>query len=802
MERKPELMLRILLGLLFLVQAECSTYTMGVEAFLSARYKDAMEHFRKAIAANENSANAYYYIGKMFLLAKDPVNAYQNFLFAFKLGCNLDELGRDTDNSITQLLSSLPAEQSMALHSKAIEEGIYASPSVYYVINQLRQQDAGEEILVLLKKAEASDSFLKGQKYLTTYLSNIYYWASIVNARKNQQFEALEQLRKAIRFDSGLKIAQDAYEKLNQQMRRRYQTHFDAGEKALREKQYDEATKAFEQALLVFPDDNTARRKVETVKLHKASNENTSKAEQLVKTGQYEEAAQLLRFATSADPENFRAVNLLKDAEAGIMQKLNLRISREQKTEQLEQSFLSSTASAVNAMKAERFDEAIKLYTQALEIRPDHKDSQDGLAEAKRRGALKKDLERAEELMRSSKFSEAYPILIALSRENPPPANLQAMLVPCLYHTQRWDELLPVGRNILAFQPQNKEVLYYMAIAFQKLHEAQQMADGMEQYETFLERIIRVDPSYLDASKRLDSIKRDRWMPVVFLVMILLSIGALALWWYKTRDQRKKSQYVFQMDEYTRTENWEKLREMFQDFYSIDFDARETIKVLPTFMQAQVECSDFDEALKTGTRILAVMPEHRQAKIQMARAHYGKGALPPNTVKFFKELLDSEFISDSLVEFMGEQVLNQDLKSDDTAPILKKYVSLHPENDKARKMLLDMVYKDKRIDKQVLELLQLEVQYNPTDTRYRLRLAEYHLTKKNPEECIRLCEEVINIDVTEKKLHGVLFEAYEQLNQLDQLQPVYDALLQTYPNNIVIQEAAARVRMRNQAAGA
>ena len=52
-------------------------------------------------------------------------------------------------------------------------------------------------------------------------------------------------------------------------------------------------------------------------------------------------------------------------------------------------------------------------------------------------------------------------------------------------------------------------------------------------------------------------------------------------------------------------------------------------------MLAMVETSRFDQCLNLGPKVLSVMPEHRQAKVLMGRAHYQKGKIDPSTIKFY-----------------------------------------------------------------------------------------------------------------------------------------------------------------------
>jgi predicted Zn-dependent protease len=52
---------------------------------------------------------------------------------------------------------------------------------------------------------------------------------------------------------------------------------------------------------------------------------------------------------------------------------------------------------------------------------------------------------------------------------------------------------------------------------------------------------------------------------------------------------------------------------------------------------------------------------------------------------------------------------------------------------------------------------------------------------------------VINLNATERKLHEILYGAYEHQKNLEALLPLYNSLLELYPNSIVLQEAQNKI---------
>ena len=62
--------------------------------------------------------------------------------------------------------------------------------------------------------------------------------------------------------------------------------------------------------------------------------------------------------------------------------------------------------------------------------------------------------------------------------------------------------------------------------------------------------------------------------------------------------------------------------EIFENFFNIDFTMKETLKYI-NFYAGNGRNRSFRSMSKLGPKV-SVMPEHRQAKVLMGRAHYQK----------------------------------------------------------------------------------------------------------------------------------------------------------------------------------
>ena len=77
----------------------------------------------------------------------------------------------------------------------------------------------------------------------------------------------------------------------------------------------------------------------------------------------------------------------------------------------------------------------------------------------------------------------------------------------------------------------------------------------------------------------------------------------LFVWLYKTRKIRAKYAYMSKIDKLLNTKSYVELVEIFENFFSIDFTMKETLKYIPTFMLAMVETGRFDQCLNLGPKV-------------------------------------------------------------------------------------------------------------------------------------------------------------------------------------------------------
>ena len=783
---------KLLLLFYVLQSTSYANFQKGVEFFDMARYRDSMKAFKASIKGKEQVGNSYAYLGRIYFRAREYEKAYKAFLRAVNSEADSERLLSDLNRCLVKLRGIMELSDFTKLHKDTYKNGVYAVPIIYYVINNLHNKGDYAEILKIYEKVKQKPSFQLGQRTVPQSMSSIYFRlaTSYLNHSDDQRL-ALKFATKSTQLDPLNQAVKKLHRRLLDAQQKKVSQLLTKAKKHFIDRNFDSARDIYNQVLEIKPNHPVASSGLETCKLARNSYKNLQEARELLKQNRHEAALKKIRYALLAYPENYEAVNLQKETKTKILKKLNIKEQREEARQEQEKRYFSLLSQSSNLINNNLYDDAIELLNEANQIKSESKRVNSLLIEAKTKKKHFEEYKAAIEDFESKKWQIALKGFIKAKDRALNLSDLESFIIECNYRLANYDEAIKRAKAYLNLYTDNREILYFLGRSYEAL--ITKNGDNRESAMSVYKKLIIVEKDYLDTQNRLTRLQRDKWVPVIFVLIICFIFIMLFVWLYKTRKIRAKYAYMSTIDKLLNSKNYSELVRIFENFFNIDFTMQETLKYIPTFMLAMVETGRFDQCLDLGPKVLGVMPEHRQAKVLMGRANYQKGKIDPSTIKFYLALLDSEYINDEIISWAGHKILELDITKKECLPILKAFNMIHPENNKCRKFLIDHLDKEKIITPQLLQVLQMEIEYNKSDTRCRIRLAEYFLKRKKLDECIKLCEEVINLDINDKKLHPILYSAYEEMNDLNALKPLYESLLQLYPNSITLQEAQNKI---------
>lgn len=785
-------LINIIVSLIFCCTLSYASYQKGVEFFDLSRYVDAMKAFKAAIKNQEQVGDSYAYIGKIFFRAREYQKAYSAYLRAVKSGSESPELILQLAQCMDKLKGVMELPDFVKLYKSTFDKKVYAVPIVYHLISYHRNRNEFKNILEIYQKVANEPSFELGQKEVPNYTSLIFLYVGLAyDIVDKNTITAMKLAEKSIRYDPLNGAARKLFERLSKSQKKAIENLYNKAEKLFNQRDFTSASELYNQVLALKPSHLEASRGIEECKLASTSYKALDEARKLFEADKHEASLDKVNWAITAYPQNYEALNLKKDIKSKLLKKLNIKALQDEEKKSRERRYFSLLSQANNLVINNQFEEALNLLREIFEIRPDSAKAKAIMMEAEKKKSQYATFKKAQDHFKAQEWKLALDGFLEVQKTDLRLLGLEQSIIICNFRLGNFEDSVALSRSYLNSRSENPDVLYYLGRSYESLMQRDTSYRNLA-IDTYT-KLIRLDDSFLDTKSRLTAIQRAKWGPIIFITLIALVFVMLFIWLFKTRRIRAKYAYMNRVDQLLNKKDYEQLSIAFNNFYEIDFTMKETLKYLPNFMLAMVETRRFDQCLQLGPKVLGVMPEHRQVKVLMGRANYLKGSINPSLIKFYLALLDSEYITDEIISWTGNKILELDIAKEETLPILKRFNALHPENEACRKVLIEFLGKEKIINQQLIEVMQLEIKYNESDTKCRLRLAEHYLKKKQLDDCVRLCEEVINLNVNDKKLHPILYGAYEAMQNLEALVPLYESLLQLYPNSITLQQAQNKI---------
>ncbi|MCO4783381.1 MAG: tetratricopeptide repeat protein [Candidatus Cloacimonetes bacterium] len=761
------------------------------------RVRDAAQAFHKAIEKNEQLGNSYFYLARILQKSNENQKALKYFFKAIQNKSDHKDLSFRFSELLAKLKKSLPYSQHKAIYEDAYNKKLYHPDIVYYMIKQAHNRVDYESILEVYQKVKSNDYFSSYRSNSKQNTSFIYYYVSLayLNEKKDNT-NALKFAQLSLKYESNFKAAKSLFDKLRTRLRKRYKVHFDKGTELLISKQFDDAKKQFEMAQAVAPDSQEIKDALSSVKAAKKSFAYTKEAEDLIAKQELTKALKPLKWAITLYEKNFKAKSLLERTKKQITENMVLSENKQNKTANLENQFIKLTKQADNYFESKEFTEAIEKYEEALKLKPKNSRIQQKLKDSINGLKYLKKFQNAKKLHSEQKFAQAADILKEVLKNNYYYEGIDFLLTDAYYQSKNYSAAIKHANKILVSQPRNNEVLYILGAS--TYYEKPGDTQALDQAIDFLSRAVDVDSSYLDSKSKLRRFQREKYTPFVIALLGGIALLIIIVWFIKTKGLRHKAKFLRKMDKYLENQQFDKIVGLYPESLYVDISILESMSLTPTFIRAFVEVGDYNTAINHGTQFLKTQKNHKQVMISLGRSFYAIEKIDSYTIQFCLAVIGSEYATDDFVTYVGKKCFDQEIDGKKYDPIFLEFSRLYPAHTECRQLLLKHLKDTTRISPQMVELLKAQVEHDAKDTRSRLQLAEYYLSKRKIEDCISLCEEVINLNVTEKKLHVLLYSAYEKMGNIAELTPIYQSLLEVYPNSTVLQQASNKIRMAIQ----
>jgi len=776
-------------------------------AVRSGNLNDAKELLSKAMKLEPGYAAPYFTAAQLLRAA----NKREDMKRALKKAYELEPAN---SNYRDEYLKTLKEELRLAEEKK--DETRVKSLRLTIVKVDPRELEIGVPILKEQFEARRFDEakrfglelIAKNQKELPSYRSagigEIFYRLAKIEFQGNNLAKAREYADKATRYPlDEPEIAKELAADVKKAQRDGAIGHLKLGKAFLEKAQIEEAIQEFTAGLALDPENEEIVAAMESIEVSKQSKALFAMAMKQVSSEKWLEARDLLEQVVAAEPGNSEAKKHLAKA-SSIEQDLMKKLGRSERLPRSSSERASLTEGLFNMGK--RFHEAGNLkdaktaFEQALAIialdsnlekfKPDIDAEMGKISTVD----TNRDLwDKGREQYKSGEWEESLKSLEQLPVGY---ADDQlSYLAFCYWKTGNNEKAKEFAHRQLAKQPENNRSKFILGNLY---FEA---GDNSAAFK-LLKEIKDADPDYPGIDDVLYKSGTYKWGPVVIPAVIVLLLLWIAYVIYNNLPEYNKNAAIKRARNYL---NKGLVKECINELNSVrrlpiltPWDGAVISRILA---QAFLKTARYDRAIGECKHLLSINPQDEEAHKWLAFSYLGRRILSPESLPELLNLYKNEQKNLALLQLLGAHYTAQKVLAPEGAGILEKWLELEPNNPDALKPLGKFYLQKGRSDDFAMNVFQAMLSTTKAEPEFYLGVAKLHLKQKKYEEALKLCEQVLSMDVNNELVHTILRDAYQKMDKLPELVEVYRAFLAENPYNVAFQKGLTEANKLMQKLG-
>lgn len=305
-------------------------------------------------------------------------------------------------------------------------------------------------------------------------------------------------------------------------------------------------------------------------------------------------------------------------------------------------------------------------------------------------------------------------------------------------------------------------------------------------YKYFTE-IYESDPDYPEVGDKL-ALASQKHLPKVVAIIIVILLCWIGLTVKKNLPIYRKNGLIQKGRQCFNREDWdgciEVLLKVRRSAYLTNVDIFEISKL---FAQSYLKKGRYDLAIGECKHLISLSPKTEEPHTWLGYAYLGRRMLSPEALPELLNLYKKESRNIALVSLLGSYYAQQKNLSDEGVAILEQWLNLDYDNVDVLKPLGKYYLKKNRSDDKAMKVFSKMMEIGSPDPDFMLGVANAHLKARRFEECLDLCQKVIENDPNNSLVHSVLLDAYKMMNKLPELLEIYSNTLKEIPYNVAFQ---------------
>lgn len=378
--------------------------------------------------------------------------------------------------------------------------------------------------------------------------------------------------------------------------------------------------------------------------------------------------------------------------------------------------------------------------------------------------------------------SGEYEDVIKLLKSLPADYDIQldSYLAEAYYKTGDTEKAEQYGLKQLGKQPENNRAKFVLGCVYLDAN------DNERAYKYFTE-VYDSDPEYPEIGDKLAA-SSAKHAPMAFAVIILVLLAWIAWKMKKNLPIYTKNSMISKAKSYFKKEDWDTCLEELQKVrHSAYLNNADTFEIAKLSAQCYLKKGRYDLAVGECKHLISLSPKSEEAHLWLGYAYLGRRMLAPEALPELLNLYKKESRNIALVSLLGSYYAQQKNLTDEGVAVLEQWLNIDHDNVEVLKPLGKYYLKKNRSDDKAMKVFQKMMEIGSPEPDFKLGVANVYLRTRQFDDCLRLCEDVINEDINNEYVHAIMLEAYKKQNRLSELLDIYANFLQNNPYNVAFQ---------------
>lgn len=764
----------------------------GVNAINMGRHQEAMNLLKKAMQLEPGWAEPYFSAAKLLRLRQKREEMKKALRKAHSLEPDNKTYAEEYAKVLKEDLAALIKAGRSADARKLRQIIVTVNPAEIDVGNQIFNEmvEAGQ----IEKAVDFAENLIEKNprlrtKYDSEDMGQLYFNLARLELQRNRLVEAKSYADNASKYAFG---SADQVRNLISEIKEKQDAAIGVlMQQAMDQKasgDIDAAVATLKRAREIDPYDNNIKAELSKIVSKSEAKDAFTEAQEMVQSGSWLEARDMLEYVVSTDPNNKKAQQLLEQAAAkedALLKELG-RATRLPRSSEDRASLVEGYL-----RKGKRFAEVKNLKDAEIAFERGLMLIKLDAGQKKYEAQFNQELEKIRSVFNEKdlwkKGVEArnayeYEDCIKYLSKLPLNYNIQlpSYLAEAYWKTGNIEEALSKARYQLTLQEENNRAKFVLGSILLEQGEK-------EKAFNYFSEIYASDPDYPEIKDKLIKSSASKWkkyFPIVVLALLLWLAYAL----YKYLPEYNKNSTIKRAQKFLKKdmldECIEELMKIRRSPILTPFDGALISRILA---QAYLKKGIYDKAIGECKHLLSINPKDEDAHTWLGYAYLGRRMVMPESLPELLRLYQKDSRNIALVSLLGSHYTQQKVLSEEGVKILEQWLNLDPNNPEVLKPLGRYYLKKSRSDDKAMKVFQRMMEYGSPELEFLLGVAKIHLKLRQFDDCLKLCEQVINGDVNNELVHSVLLEAYQKQHKIDDLLAIYKNFLQNNPYNVAFQ---------------